>query len=117
MSRSVPLSVSVSVTLNGAGGGQVQAGPALPGVSWLPVTVAILVQPASATVVSSFLLYNGPAQPANFIGGTYTGDNNSNDVTCPPMYAGDVLTGVWKGGNPGAIATMTVTGTQNIPGG
>lgn len=116
MSTSVPLTASASVTLSGAGGGTVTVGPALPGVSWEPSTVAVLVQPASTTVVSSFLLYNGPAQPGNFIGGTYTGDNNSTDVAVPPMFAGAVLTGVWTGGNPGALATMTVTGTQNIPG-
>ena len=116
MSQTVPLSVSVSVVLNGSGGGQVQSGPALPGVAWNPSSVAVLVQPVSTTVVSQFLLYLGPPQAANFQGGTYTGDNNSDDLALPPMYAGQVLTGVWTGGNPGATATMTLTGTQDIPG-
>lgn len=117
MSRTVPLTASASVTLSGSGNGTVTLGPSLPGVSWNPSTVAVLVQPASTTVVSQFLLYNGPAQPSNFAGGTYTGDNNSTDLAVPPMFAGAVLTGVWTGGNPGATATMTVTGTQDIPGG
>lgn len=115
MSQTVPLTASVSVVLNGSGNGQVQLGPALPGVAWNPGSCAVLVQPASTTVVSQFLLYNGPAQPGNFIGGSYTGDNNSTGLAIPAMYTGSVLTGVWSGGNPGATATMTLTGTQDIP--
>lgn len=117
MSATVPLAVSASVTLDGSGNGTVTLGPQLPGVAWSPSSCAVLVQPVSATVVSQFQLYNGPAQPGNFIGGTYTGDSNSTGLTVPPMYAGAVLTGVWSGGNPGATATMTLTGTQAIPGG
>jgi hypothetical protein len=115
MSMTVPLTASASVTLSGSGGGTVTLGPALPGVAWNPSSCAVLVQPASTTVVSQFYLYNGPAQPGSFIGGTYTGDNNSTGLTIPPMYAGSVLTGVWTGGNPGATATLTLTGTQDIP--
>jgi hypothetical protein len=116
MSRTVPLTQSASVKLDGSGNGSVQLGPALPGVSWSPASVAVIVQPASTTVVSQFRLYLGPAQPGNFQGGTYTGDVNSTDITVPAMYAGQVLTGVWSGGNPAATATMTLTGTQQIPG-
>lgn len=116
MSRQVPLSVSASVTLDGSGNGTVQLGPSIPGVSWTPATVAITVNPVSATVVSQFGLYNGNLQPGNFIGGTYTGDSNSTDVSAVTLHPGNVLTGVWSGGNPGATATMTITGTQSIPG-
>ena len=115
-SLSVPLSVSGSVVLDGTGSGQVQLGPVLAGVSWTPGTVAVIVAPASLAVVSQFYLYLGSVQPANFIGGSYTGDVNSSAVSVPDMHPGQVLTGVWTGGNPGAKATMTVTGMQNIPG-
>jgi hypothetical protein len=114
--RQVPLSVSGSVKLSGAGGGQVQLGPALAGTSWAPSSVAVIVAPVSSTVVSEFFLYLGNPQPANFIGGSYTGDVNSSGISVPDMYPGQVLTGVWTGGNPGATATLTVTGTQTIPG-
>lgn len=115
-SISVPLSVSGSVVLSGAGAGQVQLGPVLAGTTWTPGNVAVLVAPTSQTVVSQFYLYRGNAQAANFIGGSYTGDVNSSGITVPDMHPGDVLTGVWTGGNPGATATMTITGSQNIPG-
>jgi hypothetical protein len=112
----VPLQVSGQVTLDGSGNGQVQLGPTLAGTSWSPSNVGILVAPVSQTVVSVFKVYNGAPQPQNFIGGTYTGDSNSSAITVPDMHPGAVLTGVWSGGNPGARATMTVTGMQNIPG-
>jgi hypothetical protein len=113
--RTVPLTVSGSVKLSAAGGGQVQLGPQVPGVSWQPAGVACLVVPVSTTVVSQFLLYLGNPQAGNFIGGTYTGDNNSCGVAVN-LEVGQVLTGVWTGGNPLAIATMTVTGVQLVPG-
>lgn len=115
MSHTVPLNVSVSVVLDGSGNGQVQLGPVIAGVSWQVTGEGVLVQPASTTVVSQFKLYLGAAQPGNFLGGSYTGDNNSASIPAT-LYPGQVLTGVWSGGNPGATATMTLTGTQSIPG-
>jgi hypothetical protein len=112
----VPLSVSASVVLNASGNGAVTLGPARPGTSWTPASCGVLVAPVSTTVVSSFSLYNGAAQPGNFIGGSYTGDSNSTGLTVSPMFPGQILTGVWEGGNPGATATMTLTGTQSIQG-
>ena len=114
MSRSVPLTVSASVVLDGSGGGQVQLGPVVAGVSWQVTAEGVLVQPASSTVVSQFKLYLGGPQPGNFLGGTYTGDNNSASIAAT-LHPGQVLTGVWSGGNPGATATMALTGTQDIP--
>jgi len=112
----VPLSVSASVVLDGSGNGQVQLGPQLAGTSWTPENGGVVVTPVSLTVVSSVKLYNGAPQDQNFIGGSYTGDNNAFSVSVPDMFPGAVLTAVWKGGNPGARATLTITGTQNIPG-
>jgi hypothetical protein len=115
VSQSVPLQVSGSVVLDGTGGGQVQLGPQIAGTSWQPAAAGVVVAPVSSTVVSLFKLYNGAAQPQNFIGGSYTGDNNSAGLALT-LYPGQVLTGVWTGGNPGAVATLTLNGTQTIPG-
>src|ERR1035438_1913430 len=95
----IPLNVYASTVLNGAGTG----------------TVAVMVAPVSDSTISQFSLYNGAAGAANFLGGTYTGDNNSDDVGVT-LYPGMVLTGVWITGNPGAKATMVVTGMQKVPG-
>jgi len=116
MTLSVPLSVSASVVLDGSGNGQVSLGPALPGTSWQPVSAAVLVAPVSLTVVSTVKLYNGSVQPGNFIGGSYTGDTNSTGLALT-LQLGQIITAVWSGGNPGARATLTLTGTMTIPGG
>jgi hypothetical protein len=115
VSQSVPLQVSVSVVLDGSGNGTVQAGPQVAGVSWQPAAAGVLVSPVSTTVVSLFKLYLGQAQPQNFLGGSYTGDNNSAGLAVT-LYPGQVITGTWTGGNPGATATLTLSGTQTIPG-
>jgi hypothetical protein len=112
----VPLNVSASVVLSGTGAGTVSLGPTLPGVSWNPTAVAVVVTPISNSVTSVFKLYSGIAQASNFIAGSYTGDINSAGLGLSPMQAGQILTGVWSGGNPGATATMTLTGTQTIQG-
>jgi hypothetical protein len=116
VSLTVPLQTSVSVVLSGTGAGSVTIGPQTPGIVWYPSGTAVTVTPVSTTVISQFSLYNGNAGAANFIGGTYTGDNNSNGITGITMYTGAFLTGVWTGGNPGARATLTVIGTMTIPG-
>ena len=115
MSQSVPLQVSASVVLDGTGAGQVQLGPQIAGTSWQPAAAGVLVAPVSASVVSLFKLYLGTAQPQNFLGGSYTGDNNSAGLAVT-LHPGQVITGVWTGGNPGATATLTLSGTQTIPG-
>lgn len=112
---SITLNVSASTTLNGSGNGTVSLGPAIPGVTWYPATAAVIVNPVSGSVVSQFFLYQGPAGSTNFLGGTYTGDNNSTDVSVT-LYTGQILTGVWTGGNPGATATLSLSGTQTVPG-
>jgi len=115
VSQSVPLQVSASVVLDGSGNGSVQLGPQIAGTSWQPAAAGVLVSPVSTSVVSQFKLYLGAAQPQNFIGGSYTGDSNSAGLAVT-LYPGQVLTGAWTGGNPGATATLTLSGTQAIPG-
>ena len=115
MSHSVPLQVSASVVLDGSGNGSVQLGPQIAGTSWQPAAAGVLVAPVSSAVVSQFKLYLGQPQPQNFLGGSYTGDNNSAGLSVT-LYPGQVITGVWTGGNPGATATLTLSGTQSIPG-
>lgn len=113
----VPLQVSAWVVLDGQGDGVVTLGPELPGTSWNPASCGVKVTPTSTTTVSEFFLYLGGVSDENFIGGTYTGDINSSAVTLPaPLTPGQILTGRWTGGNPGATATLTLSGQQTIGG-
>ncbi|HXO24752.1 MAG TPA: hypothetical protein VN870_09225 [Streptosporangiaceae bacterium] len=112
MSRTRQLTAFDNVTLDENGNGTVQLGPTLPGVSWA------LVQAACATTSTMnepvFNLYVGDAQPSNFLGGTFSGNNDCTDLA-QTLYSGQYLTGQWVDGDPGATATMTLFGTKQVP--
>ena len=118
MSATYPLNpgLSAQVTLDGSGNGQVSIGPQIPGVSWTITGVAVLVNNGVATNIPEFFLYNGAAQPGNFLSGSYTGNNDADSELNVILYPGQVLTGVWTGGDPGKTAVLSVTGTQAIGG-
>jgi hypothetical protein len=64
-----------------------------------------------------FKLYRGRTiSQENFIAGTYTGSNDSTDLTSVVLHPSMVLTGVFIGGDVGATATLTITGETEIPG-
>jgi hypothetical protein len=112
VSRTRQLTAFASITLDENGNGTVQLGPGLPGVVWN------LVQAACATTSTEnepiFNLYVGDAQPSNFLGGTFSGNNDCTDLN-QTLYSGQYLTGQWTGGDPGATGTMTLFGTQQVP--
>lgn len=114
MSRTVPLNTGVTVTLNASGVGTCTIGPIVPGTSWTPGTAA--VQILNAVSVPLFYLYVGNASPQNLYAATYTGNADSTDITGVILYPGSILTGVWTGGDANAQATLSIFGTQEIPG-
>lgn len=119
--RTRPLNRSVAVTLNGAGVGQAQIGPTLPGEIWqvggpaAPLTAA--VSASSNTNEATAKIYaGGGVSGATFVDGTTwgsTGDSTSKFAN--PVYAGQQVFAVWTGGDPGAIATLVITGTRQVP--
>ena len=113
--RQFPLSVSVSVTLNGSGAGTASIGPSFPRESW-DVSV-VSVSCSSNTNEAICKVYAGPqATQGNFADGTTwgsTGDSTSSFSA--PVYLGSKVLAVWTGGDIGATATLVVTGTRRIP--
>jgi hypothetical protein len=114
VSRTVPLNASGSVTLNGSGNGQVALGPSLPGTAWYPTGASVIV--SSSGSVPTLKLYLGSVGQSNFIGGSYTGNNDTASVSAITLYPGQVIIAVWAGGDSGATATVVLTGTMTIPG-
>jgi hypothetical protein len=50
-----------------------------------------------------------------FVDGTYTGEKASTDsIGGQELWLGQFVWAVWTGGDPGAQATVTVTGTKDI---
>lgn len=110
----LPLSEFVSVVLNGSGAGTAKIGPAAHGVIWKPTVASVRV----STQVKSptCLIYAGDsATPDNFVDGTFTGAQNStSNIDGQVLTLGQFVFAVWSGGDVGAQATLTVTGTKDI---
>jgi hypothetical protein len=112
VSTSIPLSESVYVTLDSSGNGTVTIGPTNPYQKWNVSAVNVNVDKQTDT--PQFQLYQGNGPNVNGLGGTYNGNQNSTSVDVV-LYPGQKLCGVWTGGTPGAIATMTLNGTMEVP--
>lgn len=115
MSRSLVLNNSAQVTLDGSGNGQAQLGPTLPGTSWQVDTVAVSASTNSSEAQCNLYLGLQPVA-GSLIGATATGSTgDSDDLSGANVWPGQYLIAVWEGGDPGAVATISVYGTQTVP--
>lgn len=103
-----------STTLDGSGNGFVILGPEYADQIWHISGIATLV--SSSNNEPRFNVYQGksPGQ-INFKGGSITGSNDSSDFKNLVIYHGDAIYGEWRGGDPGAAATMVISGEVEIP--
>ena len=110
----LPLSEAAFVTLNGSGAGTARLGPAAHGVVWKPSRIAI--KTSSAVLSPTCQVYVGNAATSeNFIDGTFTGQQNATDSAVgQQLRLGMYVWAVWTGGDAGAQATLTVTGSKDI---
>lgn len=116
--RQFPLTVSATVTLNGSGAGTVQLGPSLPRELWRPAVANVQCSANVTTGVCQATVYAGPqAAQAYFRGATQSGDtgDSTDTVSADELRPGTYVWAVWSGGVPGAVATLTVTGTREVP--
>lgn len=116
--RTLSLTQSAQITLNGSGDGTAQLGPSSPGEVWAPSVVSVGTEETSVTNEAQCKIYCGPA-PAQpyYVDGTLsgsTGDSSSN-VTGQMLYPGQYVIAVWTGGDPGAVAFLNVQGTRTVP--
>ncbi len=110
----LPLSEAAFVTLDASGNGTARIGPAAHGVTWKPTVVA--VRTSTSTLSPQCRIYAGDrVTDGNFIDGTFTGQQNSTDaIAGQVLLLGQYVFAVWVGGDIGAQATLTVTGTKDI---
>lgn len=114
MSTQLSLDTSAYTTLDASGNGQASCGPALPGVSWQPASIAVSVSSNVNEAQCSVFLGIGPA-PGSLLGATQTGSTGDSTDCSATVWPGQELIAVWAGGDPGAIATMSVFGTKTVP--
>jgi hypothetical protein len=113
--RLQPLTRSVSTVLGAAGGGTVSTGPQVTNEMW-NVTVASVSCSTNGSEATCRIYAGGYISQGAFIDGTTwgsTGDSTTNFAT--PVYTGQQVFAAWTGGDPGAIATLVVQGTRQVP--
>lgn len=111
-SQVLQLDEGVSVLLGATGGGTVTIGPKRVGQTWRVRSAG--VQVATNTLEPTAKLYLGGASPSNFLGGSYTGSNDSDNQLDVLLFRGQVLTCVWSGGDVGARATLSLYGEIHV---
>lgn len=110
----LPLSDAAFVTLDGSGNGTAKLGPNAHGVVWKPSRVAVKT---TSTILSPTcqLFIGNTATSENFIDGTYSGSQNATDSAVgQELRLGQYIWAVWTGGDVGAQATLTVTGSKDV---
>jgi hypothetical protein len=111
----LPLDEQGVVTLDGTGSGFVALGPAYSYQTWIPTQLNVQVSPSPLNE-PTFKYYRGTSGPTSFLGGTYTGSNDSTDIRGLTLHPGEKIFGVWTGtGTAGGVASMSIQGTKEIP--
>lgn len=117
-SASSPVTVTLNTTattvLDGSGNGKAQIGPRSLREVW--TVAAASVQASSNVAEASCAIYGGPDTDASsFVDLTYSGSSGDSTTNFgAPLNAGDYVFAVWQGGDPGATATLVVTGSKDI---
>lgn len=115
--RTVPLNEHGSVTLDGSGNGTLEMTPLGGAETWLPTIASVKV--STNTAEANCRIFIGPSpNDQYFVDGTLsgsTGDSTDRVTGYQVDTHGNSLWAVWMGGDPGAVGTMQVNGTETIP--
>lgn len=113
MPRQLPLNAKAYVTLDGDGNGTAYVGPQSYQEQWTGVQAAVKVATNAAEATCS--VYAGAAATQGyFCGATTWGSTGDSTGNVPVVKVGGNVFAVWTGGDPGAQATLTVTGTKTV---
>lgn len=108
--RTLDLNTAVTVQLDGDGNGTSPGtGPTAQGETWSVDLVSVRCSTNNAEAICS-VERNG-----RLIGTTTWGSTGDSDTGITlTMAGGQELTATWTGGDPGAVATLTVMGTRTV---
>lgn len=106
---------SVTVVLNGSGAGTAKNGPSGAFETWNAQAAAVSASTNTAEAQCKIYVGDSPTAP-NYVDGTLSGStgDSTGRVSARPLKLGDYVWAVWTGGDPGAVATLNVTGTRTL---
>jgi hypothetical protein len=108
-----PFQFQATTVLDGSGNGTVRLGPRNAGERWLVTGASVSVTRSdglNAVNEPTFKMYRKDPVAGRTLGGSYSGsfstDTSLNPFLMPPN---DYVTGVWTGGDAGAVALLTLS--------
>ena len=108
------MQVEQTATIKADGTATVEMGPTSYTESWETSIVGVLCTPlAPATTLTNIPSARIYANNV-FVGGTYSGDQDSDTSMSVTIQSGQKIRAEWKGGDVGATVTLTVTGEKVI---
>lgn len=118
----IPLNESEPVVLDSQGNGMVQMRPDGSHERWMPTMAAVSVAPLGPDGIvneATCSIYSGQTPTAaNLIDATLRGSSGNNTDRLAGRIIGRTrdayVWAVWTGGDPGAVATLTITGTKTL---
>lgn len=109
--QQIQLAESGSVTLDASGNGTVTIGPYRANQVWKVSIISVMT--STATLSPQARVYLGSR--ATYLGGTYTGDNDSSEYAQPVILRrGQQIIVDWTGGDVGATATVNLYGLAEV---
>lgn len=112
MSYSLPLNENAQVPFNATGNAIVTIGPKNVYQKWN--IQAVSINTSTAVKIASCNVYFGSGPNGQFLGGTLNAAQNSANIS-QTLYQGQTICAVFTGGDVGAIATLAVSGTVEVP--
>jgi len=117
LTKTTGLNETGTVVLDASGNGTVQLSPNGSNEHWLPTLAS--VKASSATNEASCKIYIGQSiNDSNFVSGTFTGSSGdaSDQVSGFDIWhrGNRYIFAVWAGGDVGATATLTLSGTKEF---
>ena len=111
----VPLNESAHVVLDGSGNGTAKIGPISAREVWHPGNVHVSASTNTAEAECATYIGDSPIA-ANFVDATFSGSSGDSSDRCNSytVKVGWFVWAVWTGGDAGATATLSVTGTKDV---
>lgn len=113
MSRQLPFSMKAYAVLDGEGNGTAYTGPQSPGEQWNAMTASVSVA-TNASEATCSVFAGAAATGGYFADSTTWGSTGASTTNLPTVRVGGNVFAVWTGGDPGAKATLTLTGTRTV---
>ncbi len=108
--RTLPLTETSKVTLNGSGNGTCPViGPTSSGETWKVSLISVQCNTNHNEAIASVYL-NGMLLGTTTWGSTGDSDSSINQI----VGTNQQISATWTGGDSGAVATMTVFGTRMV---